>query len=129
MMADIKRASGNGFNQQLPVSSTYFDCAPSAKEDLGPLDSKWWDDYDANLKSFKDDRVGGYKACLGMFKDTQGKTDFEEEDRIAIWSWWWHQLHLESKAASPDKVLMKQIWEGEKARLANLPRKGGVSKR
>jgi len=98
MMADIKQVFGYGFNQQLPVSSTYFDCAPLLKEDLGPLDIRWWDDYDVKLKLFKDDRVGGYKACLGMFKGTQGKTDFEGEDRIAIWSWWWHHLHLESKA-------------------------------
>jgi hypothetical protein len=51
------------------------------------------------------------------------------EDRISIWSWWWHRLWQQSPKDSPDKVLMKQIGEGEKARMANLPRKGWASKR
>jgi len=129
MMSDIKRAYGHSFTHQLPVSSTYLDCAPLLKDQLGLLDLTWWTQYDDTMKLHKADRAGGYRACLRMFKGTQGKTDYEGEDRIAIWSWWWHQLHMESKAESPDKVLMKQIWEGEKAKMANLPRRGWVSKR
>ena len=126
-MSDIKRAYGHSFTQHLPVSSTYLNCAPLLKDQLGPLDLDWWTQYDDTMKLHKADRAGGYRACLRMFKGTQGKTDYEGEDRIAIWSWWWHQLHMESKAESPDKVLMKQIWEGEKAKMAYLPRKGWLS--
>lgn len=129
MMADIKRAYGKSFGQQLPVSATYLDCSPLFRHQLAMSDLKWWDKYDKEMETYEGDRLAGYKSCLNMFKGTQGSSEYDGEDRIAMWSWWWHQLHMESKVDSPDKDLMKEIWTGEKARMANLPRKGWISKR
>jgi len=64
MMSDIKRAHGNSFTQQLPVSATYLDCAPLFRDQLGPLDLPWWTQYDATMKLHKADRIG--RGAIGL---------------------------------------------------------------